>query len=125
MESLLEVVLEGVGDRVAVVRGIAAAVASKIILHVGLDVEKCKERLGRLLGSAVWYVRFGGLEVVKGIVGSKGYLKMWEAVRGMKGDNVMSVKMKLVEVADRISEHGVKSCSEEVKEIRGEAESMY
>lgn len=61
---------------------------------------------------------------MKNIV-SKEYLKLWELIRDMKNDKVMSIKMKVVEIAGKMSELGVKSCSQEVEEIRGEVESMY
>ena len=59
----------------------------------------------------MWYVRFSALEIIKKLVGNKFYLKLWEVARSLLNDKVMCIKMDLVEIADKINEHGVKSCA--------------
>lgn len=122
---MLGLVLEMITDKIAAVRSAAAKLASKLIELSKLDVEKAKDKIQPYIGNEVWYIRFAALEIIKNLVPKKSYLKFWELARTLLNDKVASIKIMLVEIADKINEYGVRSCMEEVRSIRAEVQDLF
>ena len=121
----MEIALELLTDRVAVVRSKASSLATKLITSNKMDIDKVKQMIQPYLQSESWAVRVSALCTIKSLIQGKEYLKLWEMVRLLGDDRVGGVQMMVVEIADKMKLYGMRSCGEEVEELRRVVEQYY